>query len=178
MVLGASETRYAGSDRQSLPHGWSPGPRLDASDQGAVRVVAESSGWHAESARLCRADEADPRRGRKPVVAWLLQCARVRLLQGFVGASAEPVDLCGSGRSRADEQCRGTSLASGGDLAEVVVRYAVVSGEPICRAATDGIRNLSEAKAQRALLDGRGRRGSLRWQNCSFSLVRGVNLYV
>src|SRR5215469_5281168 len=125
MVLGASETRHAGADRQSLPHGSSPGPRLNASDQGAVRVVAESSGWHAESARFCRADEADPRRGRKPVVAWLLQRARVWLLQGLVGASAEPVDLCGSGGSRADEQCCGAGVASGGDLAEVVVRHAV-----------------------------------------------------
>src|SRR5262245_42845896 len=147
MVLGTLETRHAGADRQSLPHGSSSGPRLDASDQGTVRFVAESSGWHAESGCLCRADEADPRRGRKPVVAWLLQRARVWLLQGIVGAPPKPVDLCGGGGSRANEQCRGSSVASGGDLAEAVVRYAVGSGKPICRAATDGCRNLSEAKA-------------------------------
>src|SRR5262245_57062211 len=154
MVLGTLETRHAGADRQSLPHGSSSGPRLDASDQGTVRFVAESSGWHAESGCLCRADEADPRRGRKPIVAWLLQRARVRVLQGLVGASAEPVDLCGSRGSRADEQCCGAGVASGGDLAKVVVRYAVGRGEPICRAATDGSGNLSEAKAERTRLDG------------------------
>src|SRR5262245_54373408 len=137
MVLGPSETRLPGTVDQPLPHGSSPGPRLDASDQGAVRVVAESSGWHAESARLCRTDEADPRRGRKPVVAWLLQRARVWLLQGFVGASAEPLDFCGGGGSRADEQCGGASVASGGDLAEAVVRYAVGRRKPVCRAVTD-----------------------------------------
>jgi hypothetical protein len=58
--------------------------------------------------------------------------ARVWLLQRFVGASAEPVDLCGGGGSRADEQCRGAGVASGGDLAEVVVWYEVVNGEPVC----------------------------------------------
>src|SRR5581483_12163364 len=42
MVLGAAETRLPGVDQQSLPHGSSPGPRLDASNQGAVRPVAES----------------------------------------------------------------------------------------------------------------------------------------
>src|SRR5262245_35268169 len=57
----------------------------------------------SESGSLCRTDEADPRRGGEPVVAWLLQRACAWLLQGIVGASAEPVDLCGSGRSGADE---------------------------------------------------------------------------
>jgi hypothetical protein len=43
--------------------------------------------------------------------------------------------------------------------------------------ATDGGGNLSTARAERALLDGRGRGGSLRWQNRSISFVWGVNLY-
>ena len=48
----------------------------------------------------------------------------------------------------------------------------------VCRAAPDGGGDLSAAKAERALLDGRGRGGSLRWQNGSISLVRGEPLRI
>src|SRR6516165_7515409 len=116
--------------------------------------MAESSGWHTEPGRLRRADEADPRRGGEPIAAWLLQRACAGLLQGLVGASAESVDFCGSGGSRADEQCCGASVASGGDLAEVVVRYAVGRREPVCRAVADGGGNLPAAEAERVLLAG------------------------
>src|SRR5262249_25611872 len=44
-------------------------------------------------------------------------------------------------------------------------------------AVADGGGNLSAAEAERALLDGRGRGNSLRWQNRSISLVWCVNLY-
>jgi uncharacterized protein (TIGR03000 family) len=72
----------------------------------------------------------------------------------YVGASAELVDLCGSGGSRADEQCSGASVASGGDLAEAIIRYAVGRGEPVCRAVVDGGGNLSAARTERVLLAG------------------------
>ena len=54
----------------------------------------------------------------------------------------------------ADEQCGGAGVASGGDLEEVVVWYAVGRREPVCRAAADSGGNLSAATAERVLLDG------------------------
>jgi hypothetical protein len=58
------------------------------------------------------------------------------------------------GVSGADEQCRRAGVASGGDLAKVVVRCPVVSGEPVCRAVADSGRNLPAATAGRVLLAG------------------------
>jgi hypothetical protein len=46
----------------------------------------------------------------------------------------------------------GASVASCRDLVDVVVWYAVVSGEPICRAVADRGGNLPAATVERVLL--------------------------
>src|SRR5262249_13356611 len=79
--------------------------------------------------------------------------------------------------SRADEQCGGASVASGGDWAETVFRYAVGRGKLVWRAVTDGGGNLPAAAVERVLLAGLCCGGALRWQNRSISLVWDVNLY-
>ena len=179
VVLGPSETRFSGDDRQRRPAGEAPGLPFAACDVRVVRALGRLSAGQDFAGGLAASDGTrPPQRGAFAAARHPMRPRRhARHVPGIVRTSPVAVDVLASRRGRTDEQCGRAVVASCGDLAKAFLWDPKRQRQPLRRDDADGGGNLPPAAPQRLRLsDSRGRSSS-RPPTSPFIAPRGVNGY-